>query len=500
MEYIFKDAGAGWAISDGKCSERVRQAGVQVHILGGADDPVPPGEAAYEPSDRSGNREALVLYQSDPSGRANGVVVKHSALLPRPFAGTATILETDRIGRRVRLSTEENAILELLRLLTLGATLVDLGTETTPRKLATMLRDQAVTVLLPRAVELERLATGFNWALRTIRIIILCDDHGAALERLQKSLKPEVLSRTYRACGSNETYGWWALYPMDDNDKGITDHLAAGVRLQLLDNDGAAVPENIVAEIHIGGPFLARHDDQGAPRNPAFLYRSGEFGWRRADGSLKLSGRRDGRGWISGVRVEAEEIEFTLSYYSGLQDAAVLVGDDAVRAFIVVGEGEKIAPEAVQTWLSQKLPAVMVPQKFDRTEKVPRLPDGTIDRKALKAMAHQFDNSAAIAPYVAPRNETERKLVTIWQQTLGLDRVGIHDDFFRIGGHSLMATLVVGEIRDELGVTVPLRQLFEAATIAQLAEIVASSSGSAEVITPIRRVARTAGAQAVGTK
>ena len=91
--------------------------------------------------------------------------------------------------------------------------------------------------------------------------------------------------------------------------------------------------------------------------------------------------------------------------------------------------------------------------------------------------------------YVAPRNEIEQKLVTIWEQTLGLDRVGIHDDFFRIGGHSLLATRVIARITDELGVVVPLSQLFTTSTIAQLADLVAHSP-AAKTITPIKRLAR----------
>jgi acyl carrier protein len=91
--------------------------------------------------------------------------------------------------------------------------------------------------------------------------------------------------------------------------------------------------------------------------------------------------------------------------------------------------------------------------------------------------------------YVAPRNEIEQKLVTIWEQTLELDRVGIHDDFFRIGGHSLLATRVIARITDELGVAVPLSQLFTTSTIAQLADLVAYSRAT-KTITPIKRLAR----------
>jgi len=101
----------------------------------------------------------------------------------------------------------------------------------------------------------------------------------------------------------------------------------------------------------------------------------------------------------------------------------------------------------------------------------------------------QLDTLADKPVYVAPRNEIEQKLVTIWEQTLGLDRVGIHDDFFRIGGHSLLATRVIARITDELGVVVPLSQLFTTSTIAQLADLVAHSPAT-KAVAPIKRLAR----------
>jgi non-ribosomal peptide synthetase component F/acyl carrier protein len=500
MQLVFKDANAEWTISDTSCEERVQQTGARILRVDGTDDPV---TLAPKSTERSNIRdgEAIVLYQSDPSGKPKGVVVPHSALLPRTFANTAAILETDRIGMNVTRCGEDGALLELLRCLALGATLVDLGDRHTPRKLATTLRDESVTVLHPQTEELVRLAREFNWSLKTLRMVVLSDDHGIELEQLRQTLLPEVLNRVYRARGNNETFGWWALYPLAGDDNEITAHLAAGTRLCLLDSQQQPMPDNIVGELYIGGNCFGL-GEQDLPENeiPEFLYhsvkesdpnmyRSGEFGWRRSDGSLRFCGRRDGRGWISGVRVETGEIEFALQQYAGLQDVAVLVADTGLRAFVVVGDGVEFNVEAVQTWLRERLPEVMVPRKFDRVERIPRDPNGFVHRKALKSLANELDMLADKPVYAAPRNEIEQKLVTIWEQTLGLARVGIHDDFFRIGGHSLLATRVIARITDELGVAVPLSQLFTTSTIAQLADLVAHSPATKAVV-PIKRLAR----------
>jgi non-ribosomal peptide synthetase component F/acyl carrier protein len=500
MQLIFKDANAEWTISDTSCEERVQQTGARILRVDGTDDPV---TLAPKSTERSNIRdgEAIVLYQSDPLGKPKGVVVPYSALLPRTFASTAAILETDRIAMNVTRCGEDGALLELLRCLALGATLIDLGDRHTPLKLAATLRDESVTVLHPRTEELVHLTREFNWSLKTLRMIVLSDDHGIELEQLRHTLLPEVLNRVYRARGNNETFGWWALYPLAGDDNEITAHLAAGTRLWLLDSQQQPIPENIVGELYIGGKYLGSGEQDppereipeflnpGAKEIPVNVYRSGEFGWRRPDGSLRFCGRRDGRGWISGVRVEAGEIEFALRQYASLQDVAVLVADTGLRAFVVVGDGVEFNVEAAQTWLRERLPEVMVPRKFDRVERIPRDPDGFVHRKALKSLANELDTLTDKPVYVAPRNEIEQKLVTIWEQTLGLDRVGVHDDFFRIGGHSLLATRVIARITDEFGVAVPLSQLFTTSTIAQLADLVAHSPAT-EAVAPIKRLAR----------
>ncbi len=502
MQFIFKDAGAEWAITDAGSSERVRQTGVRVIFAGVANDSAPLAQAATDECNIVETGEAVVLYQSDPSGKPKGVAVPYSALLPRFFEGTVAIQETDRVGLSVKLPGEDGAIPELLRRLAIGTTLVDLGNEYTPRELASILRDEKVTVLHPQADDLVSLAREFNWGLKTVRTIIFSDDQGIDLEQLKQNLMPEVLNKVYRSRGNNETFGCWALYSLAEENTTIADYLAGETCLWLLDDQRQPLPQNIVGELYIGGKCLGfgDHDllentktvflaERDAKVNDINIYRSGEFGWRRADGSLQFCGRRDRRGWVSGVRVEAGEIECALQGYEGILDAAVLVLSSDVRAFVVVAESEDFNVEAAQAWLRERLPELMVPQKFDRVENIPRDSDGLVHQKALKVLACQLDTLAEKPAYVAPRNAIEQKLVTIWEQTLGLDRIGIHDDFFRIGGHSLLATQVIARITDELGVALPLSQLFTASTIAQLSDLV-SHSPAAKAVAPIKRLAR----------
>ena len=502
MEFIFKDAGVVCVVGDEKSTHCAQQAGIRTISIHALDEQPTTGNEATPSGPSTLAGAALLLYHSGRSGKPVAVEIPHRGLLPITFAQVAEVKDTDRIGLRVKLNNEENTLLEMLRALAVGATLVDVGSETMPRRVAAMLRDQAVTVLYARAPEVELLAKDFLWAFENIRMIV-CADPGDALERMRR-MKPELLERLHQAYGCNETCGWWALPPVLKKDLGVTDHLATGVTLQLLDEHQEPVPEGIAGEIYICSKHIAACDERQPAsgshhdRHPRHTFASGEFGWRKSDGSLHFCGRRDGRGWSAGVRVEAEELETALKDYPGLQDEAVLVERGTISAFLVPGGDEAISTETVQRWLGQKLPAVMVPQRIHRAEKIPRRPNGQLDRKALKALSAELEKSSLTsAAYTAPRNEVERILAAIWEQTLGMDRVGIYDDFFRIGGHSLLATQVVARISDELKVELPLRRLFEATTIAQLAEIIAHSASDqnqSDAIAPIKRVARPAAA------
>lgn len=504
VELILKDAEAGWAVTEEKFESQLRQAGLQCIVLA-SGSPSPSATARIEPRISKPGEPALLVYQSGASGRPEGVVVPHRGLLPRTFAVEAKILPADMVGLWPQLATEENGILEVLHCLGTGATIVQLDADGTPRKWASTIREQKINVLFARGPEIERLAREFATTLKNVRFIV-CTDQGADVARLGENLKGEMLEKVYCTYGLNETCGWCALYPLSQRKKGIAEYLAAGVKLELLDADMNPLPEGIVGEIFIGGEHLALGynnltertkaaflSDEYSSERGRCVYRSGDMGWRANDGTLRMLERRDGRAWIAGVRVESAEVEEALKSFDGLQDAAVLIGQNGVSAFLVAGEK---APEAdkLEAWLLQKVPKIMLPRALHLVERIPRLGEGEVDRLKLKALAKQLEKARdAAAPYAPPESDIERKLVAILEKTLGLERVGIHDDFFRIGGHSLLATQVVAQISHELGVELPLRRLFEAPTVAQLAQAITELSHAeahAEAIPQIKRIAR----------
>jgi amino acid adenylation domain-containing protein len=225
-----------------------------------------------------------------------------------------------------------------------------------------------------------------------------------------------------------------------------------------------------LARGYLGRPGLTAERFVPSPFVPgARLYRTGDLARSIAPGELDYLGRIDHQVKIRGFRIELGEIEAALLGHDTVEQAAVIAsGDSGSRRIIayVTGRGE-VQPDAgrLRRHLQQVLPDYMVPAAFVMLDQLPLTPNAKLDRKALPTPERLGQGE-----YVAPRNAAETMLAAIFAEVLGLERVGIHDDFFELGGHSLLATQAVARAQQELGVDLPLRTLFEAATVAALAE------------------------------
>ncbi|MBW7477864.1 non-ribosomal peptide synthetase, partial [Paenibacillus oenotherae] len=189
------------------------------------------------------------------------------------------------------------------------------------------------------------------------------------------------------------------------------------------------------------------------------------------DGTVEYLGRIDHQVKIRGYRIELGEIEAQLLKVEGVKEAAVLAWEEALEAYLcayVVTEKELVAAE-LRAALIEKLPGYMVPSYFVHLERLPLTSNGKLDRKALPAPE---GSDVARAAYEAPATELEKKLAELWQQVLGVERVGRQDHFFELGGHSLKATTLVAQLHKALHVNVPLRTVFQSPRLAELAEAI----------------------------
>ena len=200
------------------------------------------------------------------------------------------------------------------------------------------------------------------------------------------------------------------------------------------------------------------------------LYRTGDKVRYLPDGNIDYLGRLDHQVKVRGFRIELGEIESCLLGHEQVKEGVVLAreeGGDKRLVGYVVPEGELDVSE-LRGYLKGRLPDYMVPGVIMELESFPLTPNGKLDRKGLPAP----DASMRLNEYVAPRNEVESQLVAIWEEVLGVERVGVHDNFFELGGHSLLATRVISQIRDRFEVELPLRELFSVSTVIDLANLI----------------------------
>ena len=256
----------------------------------------------------------------------------------------------------------------------------------------------------------------------------------------------------------------------------------AATAVHLLDPRGLPVPVGVPGEACLGGAGLARgylgRPDLTAERfvpdpwgRGARLYRTGDLARRRPTGEIEFLGRIDHQVKVRGFRVELGEIEAALAAHPAVREAVVVAqGDGAGRrlaAFIVPAGGERGLREPLRAHLRDRLPEYMVPAVFVEVDGFPLTPSGKVDRRALAAGGPAPGEATAAGE--APRNPFEELLAGIWTEVLGLERVGAADHFFDLGGHSLLATRVMSRLRAAFDIEMPLRELFQAPVLADLA-------------------------------
>src|SRR4029077_13771325 len=248
----------------------------------------------------------------------------------------------------------------------------------------------------------------------------------------------------------------------------------ANTRVYILDTYLEPVPVGVVGELYLGGDCLARGylnrpglTAETFIANPfssepgARLYRTGDLARYKSDGNIEFLGRIDNQVKIRGFRIELGEIEAVLTQHPAVRGSAVIAredraGDKQLVAYMVPKESAPAASE-LRAFLKAKLPEYMVPSAFVVLDSLPLTPNGKVDRQALPEPDRGSADLEQV--YVAPGNASEQAIADIWIEILGVKRIGIHDNFFDLGGHSLKATQVVSRLRDLFQCDIPLRNM-----------------------------------------
>ncbi len=269
-------------------------------------------------------------------------------------------------------------------------------------------------------------------------------------------------------------------------DRPLLGRPLADALLEVRDRHGNLAPAGIPGEVWIGGPGVTRgylHQPDLTAEKFVMMedgrrYRTGDLARYLPDGTLEFLGRIDQQVKIRGFRIELGEIESLLAQHPAVRQAAVLaVGEGEARRLMAFVVPEGTGGEDLREYLLARLPEYMVPSSILLLHELPLTAHGKVDRRALGRLAPDRADLGGAREPGAPRTRTEARLAAIWQDLLRVNRVELEDDFFALGGHSLIATRLLSRVESEMGVDLPLRAVFEAPTVVRLAERIDRASG-----------------------
>ncbi len=440
---------------------------------------------------------AYVIYTSGSTGLPKGVEVPHRALsnFLTSMQVRPGLTEADTLLAVTAVSFDI-AALELYLPLIVGArvTLVSRDIATDARQLRESLATSGATCMQ---------ATPTTW-----RLLINAGWEGSAHfkvlsggEALPRELANELSARAsavWNMYGPTETTVWSTLHPVtSETAPMLVGRPIANTELYVLDSKLQPVPIGVPGDLYIGGDGLARgYRNQAELTAEKFvphpfsrragprLYNTGDVARYRPDGNLELLGRRDHQVKIRGFRVELGEIEAALGEHPAVQATAVVIRDDGpgeqrLVAYTVLQPGSRARAQEFRSFLKSKLPDYMLPARFEFLPSLPVSPSGKLDRRALPMLASGRQEGEAEDS--APGTELEKKLAGIWADVLKLERVNMHDNFFDLGGDSLVAVKLVAHVEKVLGIKLPVISVFQAPTASELAALLSTPSSQENV-------------------
>lgn len=433
-----------------------------------------------------GHSKMYCIYTSGSTGLPKGVEVSR--------ANVFSFIEA--VNDRVGITAEDNvllltsisfdiAVLEIFLTLTVGATLVipESDTKKEPRSLGDLMESKRVTVLQATPSLLRLLVAAIpdrRW--QDVSVLSGGEPLGADLAHNIS----QVAKRLFNLYGPTEATVWSSCEEIVEVNGVVSlGRPLANTRLYILDMYLDHSPRVAVGELFIAGGGVAIGYAR-APSSTAArfvpdgyssaavgcrMYRTGDLVRWSTDGKIVYVGRADHQVKLRGNRIELGEVEAVISRYPGIEQTAVVVqseGDSRQQlvAYVVRRESRDITTTSLREYLEKELPAYMVPSHFVELDSMPSTPNGKIDRKALPSVEWSAKTT------IAPRTSLEAAVLGVWKDVLGVNDIGVQDNFFDIGGHSVLAIQLADELGKGLGLRIKVAQIFEAQTVEAFAELI----------------------------
>src|SRR5882724_2509290 len=502
LRYMVRDAGVRVILTErGLASEVLEGGESEVVDLYGARAEIAAEQEENPESSAGPENLAYVIYTSGSSGKPKGVMIPHRGICNRvlwmqqAFGFSAA----DRFLQKTPISFDA-AGWELFVPLFIGAQVVlaQPGGHQDCAYLVRTVVEQEVTVLqlVPSMLQvlLEQAGVGECRSLRWM----FCG--GEVLPpQLRERFYERMKGRLCNLYGPTEVSidaSYWECEHGSGEGLVPIGRPLTNMQMYVVDEEMAVVPVGVVGELYIGGRgvgrgYLGRAEltaesfmpDSLSGRAGERLYRSGDLGRYLADGNIEYVGRADEQVKVRGYRIELGEVETVLREHGQVQECVVVAredeeGEKRLVAYVVEqgeGAGASVSVKEWREYLKQRLPEYMIPSSYVRLEQLPLTVNGKIDRRALPAPDGARPELGV--DFVAPRGEVELRVAGVWAEVLGITEVGVEDNFFEMGGHSLQMIRVQGKLQALFDRELPLVRLFEYSTVRRLAKYLNEGEG-----------------------
>lgn len=490
IHFMLEDAEARLFITAEEMVQKIKFTDVQLVSLHRDAEIIAAESAENLPVEITPQNLVYVIYTSGSTGKPKGVMVEHASFINMTYARRKVFTESekDRFSQVASLSFDACAF-EIWPALTIGAALyiADDVTRRDPERLMDWMVSRQITIgFLP--TPMGELVITAKWPPETsLRVLQLAGDklHFYTEEKLPFTL--------YNLYGPTEATIWSTYLHVESGHSELAPPIGRpiqNVQVYILGPEMQPVPIGVKGEIYIGGQGVARgyynRPDLNAERfvpSPFIagerLYKTGDMGYYLPDANIAFAGRTDYQVKIRGHRIELEEIQTVIKQHPLVTNCVVLAkqnvaGAAYLVAYLTVQSGEALKVEELRSCLGELLPDYMIPQRFIFLETMPLTPNGKIDRKALpEPVAEVLGENTTDGRMDSPTAWTEeaRLLAKIWIEVLGIKEVGLQDNFFSLGGDSILSIQVVSRAR-AVGLELTPNDLFQNQTIAELLKVI----------------------------
>jgi amino acid adenylation domain-containing protein len=480
-QFMIQDAGARLLLTQESLRDRAEGLGVPLVSLDGE----PGAFAAEEGTNLDGGAApgnlAYVIYTSGSTGRPKGVAIEHrsAATLVRWAASVYSTRELSGVLASTSVCFDLS-IFEMFVPLSRGGTVV------VAENLLELPRlDGREHVTLVNTVPSVMTELLHSSSLPASVITVNLAGEPLSTRLVDRLYEQPGLEKVYDLYGPSETTTYSTFTLRRAGEPATIGRPIANTRAYVLDRRRQPVPIGVVGELFLGGEGLARgYLDRPeltaerfvlSPFSPGErLYATGDLTRWRADGQLEYFGRADHQVKLRGFRIELGEIEAALAGHASVKDVAVVVRQDGEEerrlvAYVVSDAERTSLVDELRVWMRATLPEYMIPSAFVFLEALPLSQNGKVDKGALPAPTPPAESTRARVP---PEGPVQEAVAAVWKDVLGLQTVGAHDNFFDLGGHSMLAARLLGRLHDTFAVDVPLRNLFQQPTVAGLADVI----------------------------